>query len=207
MTAITVSAAAQRSADCVLTGHIVDPGHAAIVGARIEVHSTSGGATLRSTSDQQGRFTISGLPPGIYEIRAVQDGFQSVQQTTGITAGGSVAITLSLPVSTLPQNVNVEAEPSLITETPTSQTQAQVSQADFRNSPATTIADVLSLVPGVTVLQGNGPRDISISVRGSSNRQNFGVRNVQVFEDGFPVTQPDGLARTDLTESTCLQQH
>ena len=27
-----------------------------------------------------------------------------------------------------------------------------------------------------------------------------GVRNVQVFEDGFPVTQPDGLARTDLTD-------
>jgi len=26
------------------------------------------------------------------------------------------------------------------------------------------------------------------------------VRNIQVFEDGFPVTQPDGLARTDLTD-------
>lgn len=95
--------------------------------------------------------------------------------------------------------MNVEAEPSLITETPTSQTQAQVSREDFKNSPAITIADVLGLVPGVTFVQGNGPRDISISVRGSSTRQTYGVRNVQVFEDGFPVTQPDGLARTDLT--------
>src|SRR6266478_4964715 len=99
MTAITVSAAAQRSTDGVLTGQIVDPGHAAIVGARIEILPTGGGATLRSISDQQGRFTISGLPPGTYEIRAVQDGFQSVEQPASVTAGGSVAITLSLPVS------------------------------------------------------------------------------------------------------------
>ena len=26
------------------------------------------------------------------------------------------------------------------------------------------------------------------------------IRNIQVFEDGFPVTQPDGLSRTDLTD-------
>ncbi|RZU42378.1 iron complex outermembrane receptor protein [Edaphobacter modestus] len=199
-TAIAISATAQSGRDGVLTGQVVDPGHAAIVGARIEIHPTSGGSTLRSISDQQGRFTVTGLPAGTYDIRAVQDGFQLTEQTATISAGGSVPVSLSLPVSTLTQNVNVEAEPSLITETPTSQTQAQVSQADFRNSPATTIADVLNLVPGVTVLQGNGPRDISISVRGSSNRQTYGVRNVQVFEDGFPVTQPDGLARTDLTD-------
>lgn len=37
-------------------------------------------------------------------------------------------------------------------------------------------------------------------MRGSNARQTYGVRNLQVFEDGFPVTQPDGLARTDLTD-------
>ena len=113
---------------------------------------------------------------------------------------GTAAVRVSMPVSTLTQNVTVESQQTLITEAPTSQTQAQVSREDFKNSPAITIADVLSLVPGVTFIQGNGPRDVSISVRGSSNRQTFGVRNVQVFEDGFPVTQPDGLARTDLTD-------
>src|SRR5581483_5048399 len=44
------------------------------------------------------------------------------------------------------------------------------------------------------------PRDMGISIRGSNARNGFGVRNVQVFEDGFPVTQPDGLSRTDLTD-------
>ena len=48
--------------------------------------------------------------------------------------------------------------------------------------------------------QGNGPRDIGISIRGSNARNNFGIRNIVIFDDGFPVTQPDGLSRTDLID-------
>jgi iron complex outermembrane recepter protein len=48
--------------------------------------------------------------------------------------------------------------------------------------------------------QGNGPRDIGISIRGSNARNTFGIRNIVVLEDGFPVTQPDGLSRTDLMD-------
>jgi iron complex outermembrane receptor protein len=151
-------------------------------------------------TDQQGRFSFTGLAAGEYLLRTTHEGFQEMQRTVTVADGTGSAIKISLPVSTLTQNMTVEAQPALITETPASQTQAQVSREDFKNSPAITIADVLSLVPGVTFVQGNGPRDVSISVRGSSNRQTFGVRNTQLFEDGFPVTQPDGLGRTDLTD-------
>jgi len=75
-----------------------------------------------------------------------------------------------------------------------------VDAAAFRNTPATTIADIVRLSPGIAVTQGNGPRDVSVSVRGSNARNSFGARNLQVFEDDFPVTQPDGLARFDLTD-------
>lgn len=87
-----------------------------------------------------------------------------------------------------------------IGDRPTSQTVMSVRREQFEATPAVTIGDLLVLTPGVTFAMGNGPRDVSISVRGSNARQTFGVRNVQVFEDGFPVTQPDGLARTDLTD-------
>ena len=80
------------------------------------------------------------------------------------------------------------------------QTVSTVTREQFATMPSVSIGEVLALVPGVTFVQGNGPRDVSISVRGSNARQTFGVRNLQVFEDGFPVTQPDGLARTDLTD-------
>ncbi|WP_394760612.1 TonB-dependent receptor family protein [Phenylobacterium sp.] len=83
---------------------------------------------------------------------------------------------------------------------PTGQTVLSVSAEQFAHTPAVNIGDILVLTPGVTFAMGNGPRDESISVRGSNARQTFGIRNLQVFEDDFPVTQPDGLARTDLTD-------
>ena len=54
--------------------------------------------------------------------------------------------------------------------------------------------------PGVSIKQGNGPRDLGISIRGSNARNGFGIRNIVILEDGFPVTQPDGLSRSDLID-------
>ena len=48
--------------------------------------------------------------------------------------------------------------------------------------------------------QGNGPRDMGISIRSSNARNGFGVRNIVILEDDFPVTQPDGLSRSDLID-------
>ncbi|NKF20736.1 TonB-dependent receptor family protein [Solimonas marina] len=85
-------------------------------------------------------------------------------------------------------------------KTPVAQTATTVGYAKFKDQPGLSIAEALALSPGVSFVQGNGPRDVALSVRGSSNRQTYGVRNIQVLEDGFDVTQPDGLSRTDLTD-------
>jgi iron complex outermembrane receptor protein len=83
---------------------------------------------------------------------------------------------------------------------PPGQTITTVSGERIRNEPAFTTQDLLQESPGVSFKQGNGPRDIGISIRGSNARNGFGIRNIVVLEDGFPVTQPDGLSRTDLTD-------
>jgi iron complex outermembrane receptor protein len=70
----------------------------------------------------------------------------------------------------------------------------------IENRAATTVADVLRNSPGVTVRQGNGPRDIVISIRGNNARSTGVNRNMVVLEDGFPVTQADGTSRFDLTD-------
>ncbi|MBM6577917.1 TonB-dependent receptor [Microvirga sp. SRT01] len=80
------------------------------------------------------------------------------------------------------------------------QTVTTIDTRDIALTPATTIGDIVKLAPGVAFIQGNGPRDVGVSIRGSNARQSFGARNIQVFEDDFPVTQPDGLARFDLTD-------
>lgn len=68
------------------------------------------------------------------------------------------------------------------------------------NRAATTVADILRNSPGVTVRQGNGPRDIVVSIRGNNARATGTLRNMIVLEDGFPLTQADGTSRFDLAD-------
>lgn len=70
----------------------------------------------------------------------------------------------------------------------------------IENRAATTVADILRNSPGVTVRQGNGPRDVVVSIRGNNARSTGVNRNMIVLEDGFPVTQADGSSRFDLTD-------
>ena len=182
-----------------ISGQVVDPAGAAIVGARVSAIGPDRLVAAHTVSDSDGRYALA-LDPGAYKLHFSHIGFVDVDRPLNVVLGSSESLSQTLNVASLPETVTVSAQPQLVSETPTAQTQASVSREDFRTTPAATIGEVLSLVPGVTVAQGNGPRDVSISVRGSNERQNYGVRNVQMMEDGFPVTQPDGMGRTDLTD-------
>jgi iron complex outermembrane receptor protein len=89
---------------------------------------------------------------------------------------------------------------ALLYQAPNGQTETTIDRSRFENRPAFSVADVLRESPGISIKQGNGPRDIGISIRGSNARNGFGIRNIVIFEDGFPVTQPDGLSRSDLID-------
>jgi iron complex outermembrane recepter protein len=87
-----------------------------------------------------------------------------------------------------------------LNQAPAGQTQTTLNRSRFDDRPAFTVGDILIESPGISVKQGNGPRDIGISIRGSNARNGFGIRNLVIFDDGFPVTQPDGLSRSDLID-------
>jgi iron complex outermembrane receptor protein len=53
-------------------------------------------------------------------------------------------------------------------------------------------------LPGVITRQANGPRDFSISIRGSGTKTTFAIRDLKVYEDGISQTQSDGLSRLDI---------
>lgn len=87
-----------------------------------------------------------------------------------------------------------------LNQAPNGQTATTIERREFENRPAFSVADVLRDSPGISIKQGNGPRDFGISIRGSNARNGFGIRNMVIFDDGFPVTQPDGLSRSDLID-------
>ena len=104
------------------------------------------------------------------------------------------------PAASLTAGITPSVARALLYQAPTGQTETTIDRSQFDNRPAVTVADVLRESPGISVKQGNGPRDIGISIRGSNARNGFGIRNLVIFDDGFPVTQPDGLSRSDLID-------
>jgi iron complex outermembrane receptor protein len=89
----------------------------------------------------------------------------------------------------------------LVIERPVGQVVTAVGrEGTIADRPATSIGTVLLDSPGVTLRQGNGGRDVVISIRGNNARATGVTRNMVVLEDGFPVTQPDGASRFDLVD-------
>ncbi|MGH6834042.1 MAG: TonB-dependent receptor family protein [Methylocella sp.] len=132
--------------------------------------------------------------------------FISLDPRPGNAQAGPVQELPTVEVTATGTNTGAGAEAGLNTtpeslyQTPLGQVQTTVPGSRVINTQAFSVFDVLRDSPGVSLKQGNGPRDIGISIRGSGAQVGFGIRNIVVFEDGFPVTQPDGLSRTDLTD-------
>lgn len=106
----------------------------------------------------------------------------------------------AVPAASQTAGVTPSAARASLYQAPAGQTETTIDRSQFDNRPAFSVSDVLRDSPGISVKQGNGPRDIGISIRGSNARSTFGIRNLVIFEDGFPVTQPDGLSRSDLID-------
>jgi iron complex outermembrane receptor protein len=64
--------------------------------------------------------------------------------------------------------------------------------------PAVKLKDALNRVPGVFAQNAlNFAQDLRISIRGFGARSAFGIRGIQIYADGLPLTLPDGQSTLD----------
>lgn len=83
---------------------------------------------------------------------------------------------------------------------PPGQTVTQIKSDFLSSTPLSTVQEILRYSPGVSFSQGLTPRDLIVSIRGSGNRLSNGVRNILMFDDGFPIVTSDGNGRTDMID-------
>ncbi|WP_363352121.1 TonB-dependent receptor domain-containing protein [Methylocystis echinoides] len=87
---------------------------------------------------------------------------------------------------------------------PPGQTVTTVDHKFLRPTPMFTVREMLQYSPGVSIQSGNFAREVNISIRGSGSRLGvgfpLGVRNIMMYEDGFPITTADGVGRTDMLD-------
>lgn len=80
---------------------------------------------------------------------------------------------------------------------PTGQTVSEINGKIFSEQPLGSVGDMLRYSPGVSFKYGNGPRDVTISIRGSGARIGGAIQKIILMDDGFRMTLPDGFSRTD----------
>jgi hypothetical protein len=101
-----------------LTGQVTDSGGAAIPRATVVAKNVGTNLTLTVTSDGQGTYTISPLPPGTYSLSVEAKGFQSyVQQGIVISVDTASTQDIKLQTGSVQQTVTVTANAELLNTT------------------------------------------------------------------------------------------
>src|SRR5579864_1701424 len=73
-------ALAQVAPSTTLTGTVADASGAMIPSASLDLTNTATRWSRKTTTDPQGRFVFTNVPPGAYTLEASADGFASVRQ-------------------------------------------------------------------------------------------------------------------------------
>ena len=69
----------------------------------------------------------------------------------------------------------------------------RVAVKDIPARPQASVSELLRRVPGVAARdRQNLAQDVQLTIRGFGARSAFGVRGLQIFDDGIPATMPDG---------------
>jgi hypothetical protein len=154
-----------QAATASISGRVTDPPGAGVPEAPVVIKNTGTSATQTVSTDNQGRYTVSDLAIGTYELTATKLGFQtSVRSGVTLTVGSAPVIDFSLQVGQATQSVEVSADVSQV-ETANASLSSLVNQTQIRELPLNgrDFEQLILLAPGV----------LSLSV-GRQQRADFG---------------------------------
>ena len=110
---------------------------------------------LGAAADADGRFSISGVPAGIYTLEARFSGFTSATETVRVRSGQTARADLALASSSIGEAL-VEGRTTNLVGTADAASQGIVGQAQIAPRPLLRVGEVLETVPGLIVTQHSG---------------------------------------------------
>jgi outer membrane receptor protein involved in Fe transport len=191
---ISPLAASQGSEEVVLSGHIMDQTDLAIGGAQIIVVSSPSDLIRAVRSGLEGRFEISGLPPGSYEIRVLAQGFAEYVEVIELGNASTRSLEIRLEIPTFSETVTVTSSRREQALGDLAASVRVLDSQDIRNSPAVTLDDALRQVPSFSLFRRTSslaahPTSQGVSLRGIGPS---GVSRTLVLLDDFPFNDPFG---------------
>lgn len=181
------SAARSQAQTATLKGRITDDTGASIPGATVMV-TGAGGFQKMTTTDQTGAYSIAGLAPGSYTVRASAPGFALLDQKVNLAPAAAQALDFGMKVAIQQQEVTVQGEsgPQVSTEASSNASQLVLKGDDLDALPD----DPDDLASDLQALAGPsaGPNGGQIYVDGFSNAQlppKASIREIRINQNPF----------------------
>ena len=144
-----VSVSAQENSGSIL-GTVKDEKGAAIVGAEVTATSPSLVRNQTTTTDSQGAYVFTTLPPGLYSVTAAASGFSTAKKEgINVVVGTQLRLDLALPVGGVAGSVTVTSNAEAIDVT-TSKTATNITERFIETTPkGRNFNSILTVAPGV----------------------------------------------------------
>jgi hypothetical protein len=190
-----------------IAGSVVDPSHAALVGAKVTATSLQTGDRRAATTNKVGGYRVESLLPGTYRVDVAAQGFATTtveSATVHASAITSVNVTLTLGSTATTVEVNAAVVAGLKTDS--GELSDTLSAVEINNLPISSLNpyQLAVTLPGVTVVTGgmerfnngfvysvNGtrPRDNNFLIEGVDNNdqdvhgQAFEPQNIEAVQE------------------------
>jgi hypothetical protein len=158
-------AAQSQITTAVLDGTVVDTSGAVLPGVAVEVRNADTNLVRTLTTDRDGRFVVLQLPPGRYTVTLKLTGFATlVMEDVQATVGEAVRLAPVMKVSSIAETVTVTTQTPAIELRRTSSS-TTLDQTTIATTPilGRKFEDLLTLTPGVSVVQGPDGDEISFA--------------------------------------------
>lgn len=171
-----------------ITGEVRDSGGAVVAGAQVVITNTATGVAVRSTTNENGFYTIPSLKPGSYSMTVEKPGFKKLVRSGIILQVNQTArVDLALEIGEVTQTVEVVAAATLL-ETETSSRGSVIDQKKIVDLPLNgrDYNQLALLSPGVLPTT---PRLASVNFKGAIN-----VNGNRTFNNVFLLDGVDNIS-------------
>ena len=158
-----------------IQGTVTDANGAIMPGANVEIKNLDTNLSKTLTTDEGGRFVALALPPGRYSVTVTKQGFATaVAEQVDLTVGQALNLPVAMKVSGVEARVTIAAAP--VVDTVKTESSTTLNETAVNTTPilGRKFEDLLTLTPGVSVVQGPDGDEITFSgQRGVFNNVSF----------------------------------
>lgn len=176
-----VAAWSQAQNGGTVTGVITDTSHGLLPGAAITLRSEERGNTFEAKANEQGEYTLNGIPQGAYTLQVDAPGFgQYVSRHVQVDAESHVTVDATLRPGGVTESVQIDAN-ALTVDTETATVGQVIDNNLVENLPidGNNVVALAALLPGVTDV--SAPTTFTSENGGSSLVANGSRTNSNLF--------------------------